>query len=415
MLVLAHGVGGRRDLPIPFSLTLVAGVLVVAVSFVALGVLWRQPRFDRFGGRPLPLVLQRFLDARGFRYALQLIGLVLTASVAIIAIFGPDDTSNPAPGFVYVLFWVGIVPASLVFGPVWRQLNPLRTMVRGWRGFATLPAWVGYWPAVAGLLAFTWLELVSPTRASTHTIVVFFACYGAAQLIGALVFGVRWFDRCDGFEAYSTVVGSLAPVGRRPDGRLVVRNPFNGLAGLESAPGLVALVSTMFGATVYDSFSHAQFWVSAQKATGLSGIVTGTGGLVGTIAAVGLSYTVATRLCGMLGDVPALPQRFAHSIVPIAVGYVGAHYFSLFVFEGGHTIALAANSGGSVDYTLLAPALIAIVQVTGVVIGHVLGVVAAHDRAIGLFGHAAAVIGQLPLTLLMVGYTFTGLYLLFSG
>ena len=50
-----------------------------------------------------------------------------------------------------------------------------------------------------------------------------------------------------------------------------------------------------------------------------------------------------------------------------------------------------------------------------VVTGHVLGVMAAHDRAITLLPRRLQLTGQLPLLLVMVFYTVTGLYLLFGA
>jgi len=55
------------------------------------------------------------------------------------------------------------------------------------------------------------------------------------------------------------------------------------------------------------------------------------------------------------------------------------------------------------------------VQMLSIVTGHVLGVFAAHDRSVRLFPARAAVVGQLPMMVLMVGYTIGGLSLLFKG
>ncbi len=54
-------------------------------------------------------------------------------------------------------------------------------------------------------------------------------------------------------------------------------------------------------------------------------------------------------------------------------------------------------------------------QVLAVVTGHLLGVVAAHDRAVRLFRGPAAMLAQLPLLNVMVGYTVGGLFLLFAA
>jgi hypothetical protein len=49
------------------------------------------------------------------------------------------------------------------------------------------------------------------------------------------------------------------------------------------------------------------------------------------------------------------------------------------------------------------------------VAGHVLGVFAAHDRAVRVFPTREAIVGQLPMMVLMIAYTFGGLSLLFAG
>jgi hypothetical protein len=122
-----------------------------------------------------------------------------------------------------------------------------------------------------------------------------------------------------------------------------------------------------------------------------------------------------------------LPERFAHSVVPIVVGYVVAHYLSYFVEVGQQTVVrlsdpmgtganLLGTANWSVSYWLSNhPTFLAVVKVLAVVTGHVLGVVAAHDRAIKLLPERHQLTGQLPLLLVMVLYTVTGLYLLFSA
>lgn len=112
--------------------------------------------------------------------------------------------------------------------------------------------------------------------------------------------------------------------------------------------------------------------------------------------------------------------------MPIAIGYTVAHYFSLVVFAGQRTLALMSDpldngadllgtAGLQPDYTAVPATAIATVAVAAVVLGHALGVVAAHDRAARLFPRRQAVAGQVPLLVLMVGYTVGGLSLLFAA
>lgn len=441
-IVLAHGIGGRRDLPIPFGYVLVGGALAVLVSFAALLWLWPESRLrGAAAGRALPGRLTRTADAPETRRLLRGLGLLLTGFTAVAAVFGKNDDLNPTASFVYVLFWVGLVPVSLLLGPVWRLLNPLRTLHHGCyalmgrrpgEGFRPLPARIGYWPAAASLLAFTWLELAAPNRDSTTTLIVWFGCYALAHLAGAVVYGSAWFDRGDGFEVYSTLAAHLAPVGRRDDGQLALRNPLDGLDTLAPAAGLVATVSVLFGSTAFDGASASTTWVDRAQSGPFRPDTANALGLLATVVFVGLTFTAALRLAARAtdADLPGgragLPSRFAHSLVPIAVGYVIAHYFSYLVFNGQQAFILASDplvdgadlfgtANRHADYTLVSVTVIALVQVFGVVIGHILGTVAAHDRAVRLFPRGAMVRGQLPLLVLMVGYTLGGLLLLFSS
>nr|BFE88513.1 hypothetical protein GCM10020093_111140 [Planobispora longispora] len=67
------------------------------------------------------------------------------------------------------------------------------------------------------------------------------------------------------------------------------------------------------------------------------------------------------------------------------------------------------------DPEVVGPGVIASVQVLAIVIGHVVGVVAAHDRSVRLFAPVRAVAGQIPLLILMICYTLGGLTLLLAA
>lgn len=127
--LLAHGVGSRQDLPIPFSYALTSAAVALLVSFLALAVLWREPRLDPArAGRPLPAGVARVLDASATRTGLRALGAAATAYVVMAAVFGRDDALNPTAGSVYVLLWIGVPLFSMLLGPVWRLVNPIRTL-----------------------------------------------------------------------------------------------------------------------------------------------------------------------------------------------------------------------------------------------------------------------------------------------
>jgi hypothetical protein len=436
--LLAHGVGSKQDLPLPFSFVVIGAAAALVVSFLVLLLLWREPRLDPVGaGRPLPQSLARALDRRAVRNGMRLLGLVVTAYVLLAALVGKDDALNPTATVVYVLFWVGIPLLSVLLGPVWKLINPIRTLhlalsrvmsTRPQDGLARMPSWLGYWPAAVSLLAFVWMELIAPDRATLPVLRLFFAIYLAAHLLAATYFGSRWFDRCDGFEVFSSLLGRLSVLGRRGDGALVLRNPLNGVAGTPQAPGLFAVVGVLLGSTVFDSLSSSPRWVNFAQTSPLGLQTTATCGLFFVVSVVTAAFFGASALTGRgTGYRPVkLAAEFAHSLVPIVAGYFVAHYWSLLVIVGQQSVILLSDplgtganwlgtSGRGINASLAEPTATAVIQVTAVVLVHVLGVVLAHDRAIALLPRRHAIRGQIPLLALMVGYTVGGLVLLFAS
>jgi hypothetical protein len=291
-----------------------------------------------------------------------------------------------------------------------------------------LPPALGYWPAAVSLLAFVWMELIAPDNTTLPVLRVFFAAYLAVHLLAATWWGSAWFDKGDGFEVFSSLAGRLSVLGRRADGTIVVRNPLDGVAGTPVAPGLFAVVGVLLGSTAYDSFANTPWWVTQLQSGPFSAEVMGTLGLFGAVAIVTSAFAGAAALAGRGSGLRALDvgAEFAHSIVPIVMGYVIAHYWSLLVLIGQQTViqlsdplGTGANwlgtGGRGIDPTLAGATTVAVIQVVAVVTGHVLGVVLAHDRAVCILPPRRALVGQVPLLVLMVCYTVGGLTLLFAA
>ncbi len=417
----AHGLsGGTADLPIPLLFAMVGASWALALSFVMLVVGWKQPRFTSPDVEP---TIAEPLPRRSWQ---AVVGLVLTAWFLLALYGGPDDATNRALGWFYILVWVGLVPLALVLGHVWRDLSPWRTIqaqigrVTGKpEGLFAYPARLGYWPAAAGLLAFAWLELASPNPADMTTVRLWVAAYIAVMLIGGWAFGPSWFDRADPFDVYSAIVAKLSPFVRH--GRFALHNPLRELPSVPIAPGLVAVLATLLGSTAFDSFSASSFW-QGRSASDLEQAAT----LLGFCAAVGMLFSLATRSSGGVTAERrrALPGLLAHSLVPIVVGYITAHY-ATYLLEKGQSVLIAMldplgrgwepfGDPATAYFLSEHTTLLAVIKVGAVVVGHVLAVVAAHDRALALLPKAHQLSGQLALFVLMVAYTFTGLFLLFS-
>ena len=188
--VLAHGLGGSTDLPVPLGFALVGAAWALTFTFAVVALAWRKPRFDTAKpGVALPDWVTRVVDAAITRWSVAAVALAFTVWVVIGGLFGPQNSKNALPGVFYVLLWVGLVAASLAAGPVWRVVSPMRTLYRitlwslHFRS-ATYPVRLGYYPAAFGLFAFVWLELASPDPGSLAAVKVWLLFYLTITLAG---------------------------------------------------------------------------------------------------------------------------------------------------------------------------------------------------------------------------------------
>jgi len=447
-VVLAHGLGGSGDLPVPYAYAMVGAAWALTFTFALVAFAWRQPRFDPLKpGRPLPAALTTFVDARVTRRTAAAVALVFAAWAVAAGVWGPDSESNALLGAFYVLLWVGLVALSLAVGPVWRVISPMRTVYlllrrvnpeRLGRPRLSYPEGWGYRPAALGLFAFVWMELASPNPGSLPWVRAWVGGYALLMLGGAWLYGQRWLARADPFAVYSMAVSRLSPFRRnRETGRIVVGNPLDHLPSLPVRPGVVVLLAVLLGSTAFDSFSASPTWrgfadrltrdVGASPAVASSALR--TIGLIVFISVVAVTFSLAARATGGVsrGRRRELPGEMAHSLIPIVVGYIFAHYLSYLVERGQQAVFALADPFGRgwnpfglahlhVAYVLsMHPPVLAAIKVTCVVTGHIVAVIAAHDKALRLLPAGHQLTGQLTMMLVMVSYTFTGLYLLFGG
>lgn len=445
----AHGIGGQADLPIPLGLAISGAVAALVVSFTVLVVAWRSPRYTtgleepgddvpRRGVRA-PLFLDGLVRSPYWTVALRVVGLVGFVFTAATAVFGVEQLTNPFFGIIYVWLWVGVVFASLFLGPVWRAINPMRTINLALarlsgsdpeRGIADYPERLGFWPAALGLYAFVWMELVHKDPTELGTVRLWFAVYVGVMLIGGAVYGSRFYERADPFEVYSTLVAKLSVWSHDETGRLVLRSPLANLATVPARPGLVAVVAVLFGSTAFDSFRESSYWIRTIQDAEVTGFTLNNAALLVFCVGAAAIFAGGASLTGI--DTATLrrselPRRLAHSIVPIVAGYIVAHYLTLLIDVGTQTLARASDPFGK-GWDILGtaaveptywfsyhPTVLATIKVLAVVVGHVLAAVAAHDRAIALLPRRHQITGQLPLLFAMVAFTAGGLYLLFSA
>jgi hypothetical protein len=441
----AHGLVGRQDLPIPAWLFAWGAGVVLVASFVGLSVLWSTPRLQEVRERrvaSIPRVVEVLAGALGIA------AFVLVVYAGFAGTESP--TANLAPTTIYVIFWVGIAFASALFGDLFRAINPWRAVGRatGWvarrvGGEAmpepmTYPVRLGRWPAAAMILVFTWVELVSSNRDDPSLLAALALAYAGIQLVGMSLYGVEtWCSRADGFGVYFGMFARLSPLHWR-GGHLYVRRVLAGATTLDVVPGTVALLCVMIGSTSFDGFSQGVLWVDL--APHLQDLFASLGlnaeaalqcaftvGLVAMVLVIAGFYRLGIagmRSVGSGRTTRQLDAAFAHTLIPIALAYVVAHYFSLLAYQGQAIAALASDPLGKgsdvlgtatwgIDYGIIGANGIWYVQVGALVAGHVAGLVLAHDRALALYGQPQdATRSQLWMLVVMIGFTSLGLWLL---
>ena len=141
-----------------------------------------------------------------------------------------------------------------------------------------------------------------------------------------------------------------------------------------------------------------------------------------------LVYLAFARWMARMGDdqLPAatVARLFVLSLVPIAIAYHLAHYFTYLLIQGQLLIRLASDPLGygwnlfgtaryRPDIGVVGARAVWYTAVVAIVIGHVLAVYVAHVVALREFrDRRAALRSQLPMLVLMVGYTVVSLWII---
>jgi hypothetical protein len=449
----AHALVGRRDLPVPAWLFAWGASLVLIVSFALLSVAWTTARLQREEWRPVPRRISRGLLNPEVDVLCGAIGVGLFALVLYAGFRGiSDPTQNFSIVFVFYTFWLGIVLISVLLGDVFRAFNPWRALGRlvsgGFRLIAgqsapaplRYPDRLGRWPAVLGVLLFVWLELIagagvspSPQDIAVATViysVITFACMG--------LFGVEeWIRRGETFSAYFGMFARLGPFEVRR-GELGVRKLLTGAPQWAAVPGTAALVLASIAVTSFDgsqegALSGAIQWTFERLSDlGLSlpdsFRVADTIWLLIVFIGVSLLYWLGVQgMHTVRGSPPVreLLRSFAHTLIPIALAYQVAHYFSAFLYQEqaqftyilsdplGRGSDLFGTAGGGINYGIVGSNTVWYVQVAALVIGHVVALTLAHDRALGVYDNVrSASRSQYFMLAVMVGFTCFGLFLL---
>jgi hypothetical protein len=456
----AHALVAKQDLPIPAWLFAWAASIVLIVSFFALSAAWRKPKFEQEHWRPGASWLSAVLLGPVTQVLCGALGVFLLGVAVYSGIHGTEAPDrNFAITFLFVTVWLGFPFFSALLGDIFRPFNPWRAIGRvaggGFRLIAgqgpahlRYPERLGRYPAALGLLGFVWLEVVYGSSGGVavgldpHAAGVAALVYTGYTLAMMALFGVEeWCKRGETFSVYFGMFSQLAPFGAH-HGRVGRRRPLAALSHWATVPGSAAVVLASIATTSFDGAQDGAFKAAIESVitsvenagfSPLSAVrVTDSLFMLATFAGVAAVYALGVR--GMR-SVPGAPpfktlfRGFAHTLVPIALAYLVAHYFSLFVYQeqaqftyllsdplGTATTDLFGTAEAGIDFKLLSPNFIWYVQVASLVVGHVLGLTLAHDRALVYWqDYRRASRSQYWMLAVMVAFTCFGLYLLSVG
>lgn len=436
-MVFAHGIGGRADLPIPLWLFTSQSIIALVGSVILLALFWKTAKFKKGAfSREIksPLILKGWTI---LEVILRVVSLAIFLAVLFAALFGTlGDGNSIAPVTIFIIFWVGLVILSGLLGDTWQFLSPWdtlalagswikKTLFKNHSSSLAIPPpspAVSSWIAIVGLFVFVWLELVHSEPDNTRLVGFLIFIYTIFLLTGASLWGRKWLKQADAFALLHHLVGSLGIFSKRR-----IHAPFTQTARLELSLPQLVFVLVFLGSTAFDGVTNTGIW---EKTTGWMQIPFDTFGLVAAIGIIGTAYFLAMTVTGMItkSDPFKLACSFGHTLIPIALAYSIAHYFSLLIFEGQDFIRLLSDpfdlgwnlfgtSHIRIDYLLVSTSTIAWVQGISIVVGHVLGVFLAHDKALSLWPHDSklATRSQYPLLVVMIAYTVLGLLLLLNA
>ena len=443
-------------------------------------------RFNILGASPLSVLLQGRVFVFAVQAAAVFLFLLVIAT-GLFGDRSPSANFAPTfvwviwwvgLGFFVALvgnLWALMNPWSILFA--WaealnRRLRPASDMDLGFE----YPTRLGAWPAFALFSIFAWLENAYPSASDPLNIALLVLAYSAITWVGMLLFGRHvWLRHGECFSVVFGFLARFAPTEARvPHGdycdyceavcgasqddcvncyacweragrgeREFNLRPWSvGLARRENvSTDILVFVILVLAAVTFDGFKATPLWLDikvglwdawsallgAGEFSSNARIAADSIGLVFFPVVFIAAYLFFSRLMALAaGDelsVSEIARAFVYSLVPIALAYNIAHFFTLLAVQGQLIIALASNPFGfgwdlfgTADYVVniaLVNARFAwVLSVVAIVLGHIIAVYLSHVIALRtLRDSRSAMRSQYPMLALMVMYTVISLWI----
>jgi hypothetical protein len=434
--VLAHQLNERYEAPLPLVAYVAGAALAVGMSFLFIMVR-KSPQIPS-GQHEAPQIGPVHHLPRWIRYGLKALGVIAWLWIVAQTFFGGNGDGDVGTIFLWIYGWVGVALISGLIGPIWPWLNPFATFHEllsaiahrlGVKGGApaNYPERLGRWPALVGFVVVVWLELVFRIEGG-QPLGMFLIAYTFVSVLAMAYFGRdTWLANGETFSVWFELLGRLAPFaleGEAADGR-IIRRPF--ASGLLFAPWTLdelVFISVATGAIIFDGVSQTQVYFDlfvVNAPLGSDPVIRDSITAVVFLGAITLIVMAVARLLTV--------RAVGAGLLPVAVGYLIAHYFTYLIVDG-QKIVLALNDPlqrgdnflpGNLGFwqpaSPLPTSIIWTVQLAAVVGGHIVGAWAGHtvltqdeSRAAKPATQRSPLMRQLPLAVLMVCLTSVTLW-----
>lgn len=442
----AHAFGQLYALPIPVWLYIFGGGITLIISFAIIG-LFINAKKTRIFDQSFDIssfFFVKLIHTTVFKKSIQVVSLVIWTIVIVAGFIGDQTpTNNLTPLFFWIFFLLGGIYLAVCVGNFWRQMSPIQIVYTTMQKYIkitplrTYPEKLGYIPALIWYYLLVWIELLSRGWAvMPHILAIILVGYFVSNIIMTIIFGEKWLEYGELFAVLFGNLSRMSFVQRTHR----IRLPFAGLVqDIMQHQTLLIFVLFMLSSTAFDGLRSTIVWRPVQYGlypffTFLSHdpfvvfpIIQSIALFLSPFIFVSLyilSVYLMKKITKTTMSLVQLSLAFGFSLLPIALAYNIAHYFTLVMTGFGSLLMLISdpfNMGWNLFQTahlaasqqLLRATTIWNVEVTAIVGGHIVAVYVAHLIALRIFpSHKQAVLSQIPILLLMVVYTITGLWIL---
>ena len=396
-----------------------------------------------------------------FLSLVRAVSVGLFGLIVVAGIFGDQGTTdNIAPVLVWVIWWVGLAYVSALFGDLWRLINPWSILFAAaeqiipgvkTRKLAAYPRWVGAWPAVGLFFAFAWLEVASDAGEIPADLSVLILAYSGITWAGMARYGRDpWLENAEAFAVCFRLLARFAITEVSPANggaaRWCLRPPAVGLISERPlSASMIAFVVLLLATVSFDGIAETPFWAGVLRwfaesqflrpvLIAVQGFGLDLAMLIKTVGLVALPLVflgvywlfaeITARAGGGRANTGQVAGMLVLTLIPIAIAYHLSHYYSYLMLAGQLAISLISDplgrgwdlfgtAGRAIDISVVSAKMVWYLATVAIVAGHVFAVYLGHAVSLRLFpGRREALTSQIPLLILMVGYSMLSLWIL---